>query len=64
MGKTSLFFSQQLNKTVFKPNEKSGILSFIIRSSFLIDERGRLLGAGYKVRPEDTVSNALVVLGQ
>lgn len=64
MGKTSLFFSQQLNKTVFKPNEKSGILSFIIRSSFLIDEKGSILGAWYKVRPEDTVSNALVILGQ
>ena len=27
----------------------------IIRSSFLIDENGKILGAWYKVKPEDTV---------
>ncbi len=27
----------------------------IIRSSFLIDEKGKILGAWYKVKPEDTV---------
>ena len=31
----------------------------IIRSSFLIDENGKILGAWYKVSPEDTVPNAL-----
>jgi len=36
----------------------------IIRSAFLIDEKGRILGAWYKVRPEDTVPNALAVLRQ
>jgi thioredoxin-dependent peroxiredoxin len=30
----------------------------IIRSSFLIDETGRILGAWYKVKPEDTVPRA------
>jgi len=30
----------------------------IIRSSFLIDENGRILEASYKVKPEDTVPNA------
>jgi len=30
----------------------------IIRSSFLIDENGKILQAFYKVKPEDTVPNA------
>lgn len=30
----------------------------IIRSSFVIDENGRILQASYKVKPEDTVPNA------
>jgi peroxiredoxin Q/BCP len=30
----------------------------IIRSSFLIDEKGKVLQVSYKVRPEDTVPNA------
>jgi peroxiredoxin Q/BCP len=30
----------------------------IIRSSFVIDEAGRILQASYKVKPEDTVPNA------
>jgi len=30
----------------------------IIRSSFLIDEDGKILQASYKVKPEDTVPNA------
>jgi peroxiredoxin Q/BCP len=30
----------------------------IIRSSFLIDENGRILQASYKVKPQDTVPNA------
>ena len=34
----------------------------IIRSSFLIDEKGKIIGAWYKVKPEETVSNALEVL--
>jgi thioredoxin-dependent peroxiredoxin len=35
----------------------------IIRSSFLIDEDGRIERAWYGVRPEDTVPNALAELG-
>jgi thioredoxin-dependent peroxiredoxin len=34
----------------------------IIRSSFLIDEDGAILKAWYRVRPEDTVPNALEAL--
>ncbi len=34
----------------------------IIRSSFLIDEDGRVLHASYKVKPEDTVPNAEAAL--
>lgn len=34
----------------------------IIRSSFLIDEMGRILQASYKVKPQDTVPNARKVL--
>lgn len=34
----------------------------IIRSSFLIGEDGRILGAWYKVRPEDTVPKAQKLL--
>ena len=34
----------------------------IIRSSFLIDERGRIEHAWYKVSPADTVPNALAAL--
>ena len=30
----------------------------IIRSSFLIDEKGKVLQVSYKVKPEDTVPNA------
>ena len=30
----------------------------MIRSSFLIDEKGKVLGAWYKVKPEDTVPKA------
>jgi peroxiredoxin Q/BCP len=36
----------------------------IIRSSFLIDEKGEILGAWYKVKPEDTVPKALAALAQ
>jgi peroxiredoxin Q/BCP len=35
----------------------------VIRSSFLIDENGRILQASYKVKPEDTVPNARKALG-
>jgi peroxiredoxin Q/BCP len=35
----------------------------IIRSSFLVDEDGRIERAWYGVKPEDTVPNALAVLG-
>jgi peroxiredoxin Q/BCP len=34
----------------------------IVRSSFLIDEEGRIAGAWYKVSPKDTVPKALAVL--
>jgi peroxiredoxin Q/BCP len=34
----------------------------IIRSSFLIDERGRIVDAWYKVKPEDTVPKAFEAL--
>ncbi len=34
----------------------------IIRSSFLIDERGKILEVWYKVKPQDTVPNALQAL--
>jgi peroxiredoxin len=34
----------------------------IIRSSFLIDEKGVITGAWYKVSPKETVPNALLVL--
>lgn len=35
----------------------------IIRSSFLVDEEGRILEAWYKVSPADTVPKALKALG-
>lgn len=35
----------------------------IIRSSFLIDEKGRIAGAWYKVSPADTVPEAMKALG-
>jgi len=35
----------------------------IIRSSFLIDEKGKLLGAWYKVSPKNTVPEAMKLLG-
>jgi peroxiredoxin Q/BCP len=34
----------------------------IVRSSFLIDEKGRVAGAWYKVSPKDTVPKALAAL--
>jgi thioredoxin-dependent peroxiredoxin len=35
----------------------------IIRSFFLIDEKGRIIEAAYKVSPQDTVPKALKALG-
>ncbi|OPY85249.1 MAG: putative peroxiredoxin bcp [Syntrophus sp. PtaU1.Bin208] len=35
----------------------------IVRSAFLIDEEGRILGAWYKVSPGDTVSKTMGALG-
>lgn len=35
----------------------------IIRSSFLISEDGKIMGAWYKVKPESTVPEAMKVLG-
>jgi peroxiredoxin Q/BCP len=34
----------------------------IIRSSFLIDEEGKIIQAWYKIRPEDTVPKVVAVL--
>jgi thioredoxin-dependent peroxiredoxin len=34
----------------------------IIRSSFLIDEHGKVTGVWYKISPDDTVPKALEVL--
>ena len=34
----------------------------IIRSSFLVDEKGKLAGVWYKVKPDDTVPKALAAL--
>jgi peroxiredoxin len=34
----------------------------LIRSSFLVDEQGRIEGAWSPVRPEDTFPNALAAL--
>jgi len=34
----------------------------IVRSSFLIDEKGHIISAWYKVKPEDTVPKALAAL--
>ena len=35
----------------------------IVRSSFLIDEEGRIAGVWYKVSPGDTVPNAMALVG-
>jgi thioredoxin-dependent peroxiredoxin len=34
----------------------------IIRSSFLISEDGKILGAWYRVKPENTVPEAMKIL--
>jgi len=36
----------------------------IARSSFLIDEKGKIREAWYNVSPADTVPNALAALGE
>jgi peroxiredoxin Q/BCP len=36
----------------------------IVRSSFLIDEAGKILDAWYKIKPENTVPEAMKVLGK
>ena len=36
----------------------------ITRSSFLIDEKGKIVEAWYKVSPDETVPKALAALGQ
>ena len=35
----------------------------IIRSSFLIGEEGEIVGAWYKIKPEDTVPKAIEAMG-
>ncbi len=48
---------------VWKEKSLFGKKSFgITRSSFLIDEKGGILGAWYKVSPDETVPKALAVL--
>jgi thioredoxin-dependent peroxiredoxin len=34
----------------------------VIRSSFLIDEQGKVMGVWYKISPDDTVPKALEIL--
>ena len=61
-----------LSDTDHKTAEEYGVWSekqlgetkvgWINRSSFLIDEKGRLIGVWYDVRPEDTVPNAMQAL--
>jgi peroxiredoxin Q/BCP len=36
----------------------------IVRSSFLIDEAGKIMAAWYKIKPENTVPEAKKVLGK
>ncbi len=36
----------------------------ILRSSFLIDEKGKIIQAWYKISPQDTVLKALQALGE
>jgi len=36
----------------------------IVRSSFLIDEAGKIMAAWYKIKPENTVAEARKVLGK
>jgi thioredoxin-dependent peroxiredoxin len=36
----------------------------IVRSAFLIDEAGKIMGAWYKIKPENTVPEAKKVLGK
>ncbi len=36
----------------------------VIRSSFLIDEQGKIIEAWYKVSPKDTVPKAMTALGE
>ncbi len=57
------------DNTVAKAYEAWGVKNMygkkkegIVRSSFLIDEKGKILGAWYKVKPEDTVPKALATL--
>lgn len=40
------------------------LLFGIVRSAFLINEDGKLMGIWYKVKPDETASNALVLLKQ
>lgn len=35
----------------------------ITRSAFLVDEKGKILAAWYKISPDDTVKKALAALG-
>jgi peroxiredoxin Q/BCP len=44
-------------KTIFGKKRRG-----IIRSSFLIDEQGMIIDAWYKVKPGETVPNALAAL--
>lgn len=45
------------------PDQSGKTVKLNSRSSFLIDEKGRIMGAWYKVSPDDTVPKALEALG-
>jgi thioredoxin-dependent peroxiredoxin len=50
---------------VWREKVKDGTTSAgVVRSSFLIDEDGRIERAWYRVKPEDTVPNARAALGE
>jgi thioredoxin-dependent peroxiredoxin len=52
-----------------KPGEKAPAFTLygkktwgIIRSAFLLDEKGKIAGAWYRISPKDTVPKALAAL--
>ena len=54
--------ARKFGATVIK-NAKGQKKEGILRSSFLIDEKGKIIDVWYKVKPEDTVPKALEALG-
>ena len=55
--------ARKYGATVIK-NTKGQKKEGIVRSSFLIDEKGKIMDAWYNVKPEDTVPKALEALGK